>query len=375
MKLGIDLCSFQSVHGGGKDEVAYNLLRGFSKLGYAKNIVCYCHPELVDKIHEVDQEFQVFTVPSRKFKKLMLRYLASYLDGLAVKKYIVSDSVDAILFTNKTSPLMRFPIKTFVITHDVQLFRKLGINGQLKQKIYNSIDQRLIKLEFALRDEIISISDFDKAEISHFIPKIANKVKRIYNPIRFSEQINAENKKRYITALNIQWPHKNIKTLIKAYSIIAEQIQEDLILVGKKPDDYAELEQYIQELGIVNRVHFTGFVSDEQLQQIISQTRIYVNPSFYEGFGMTAVEMMGWGIPTIVAANTAQFEVTQGLCSYYKPTEDAVELSKIIINEIRSPIPEKALMETAERIKASYDYIVIAKQYWEYIEAKVSGNQ
>lgn len=55
---------------------------------------------------------------------------------------------------------------------------------------------------------------------------------------------------------------------------------------------------------MVDRVVFKGFVSDERLLEIIDQTRIYVNASYFEGFGMTTIEMIGRKVPTIVAEST-----------------------------------------------------------------------
>ena len=55
MRLLIDLSTFTKSHNGGKDQVAYNLLRGFSKLELTSNIICVAKEEMVGKIKKIDK--------------------------------------------------------------------------------------------------------------------------------------------------------------------------------------------------------------------------------------------------------------------------------------------------------------------------------
>jgi glycosyltransferase involved in cell wall biosynthesis len=85
----------------------------------------------------------------------------------------------------------------------------------------------------------------------------------------------------------------------------------------------------------------------------------------FEGFGMTAVEMMGRGIPTIVANSTAMPEVTQGMCRYYEPTLSEDALATEILAEIENPTSKEQLEVIADKIKSIYSYDNIASQYWD----------
>lgn len=364
MKLGMDMTNFKSAHGGGKDEVAYNLLRGFARLGCCKDIVCFCYPELEDTLRAISPELQIRTVPAKTYKRFVLRHWIRFRDGLDLRRQLKTCPVEALLFTNKESPQLRFPVKTFVITHDIQLFRGLGLKGHPKLQLLNLLDRLLIKREFRLRDRIICISDFDRSEVCRFIPGAAHKAVRIYDPICFRDPFGKEEPKRYITALNIQWVHKNIWTLIRAYARIADRVPWDLMLVGKKPSNWEAMARCAEEAGVGERVHFTGFVSRERLEQILAQTRLYVNTSRFEGFGMTAVEMIGWGIPTVVADNTAQREVTQGLCRYYSPTDDPEALAERLLDEVEHPTAREELDLAARRMRESYDYVTVSREYW-----------
>lgn len=375
MKFGIDLCEFTSIHAGGKDEQAYNILRGLRDLGYSDHIVCFCHQDIAPIVKEIDEKFEICVLPKWQLKG-PLKTISRIFRGLYQRKEVKKRNVDALLFTNKLTPVLRYPTKTAVLVNDMQIFEAGKIPGITTTKRYYIETTALIKLDFMLRDYIVEISDFDIDEIRRFAPWAVKKTHRIHCPIRFPEEKFERGEGRYITALNIQWEHKNVGTLIRAFAQIVGMISQSLILVGKKPENYEELMQYIREQGLEDRITFTGFVTDEELTSIMKQTRIYVNPSFYEGFGMTAVEMMGRGIPTIAAGVASIPEVTQHLCRYYSPADDAQALAQQIVEELENPATEGELQKIAEKMKNSYSYKIIAQQYYDFLKKIViSGNQ
>ena len=63
--VAIDMCTFSAKHGGGKDEVAYNLLRGFEQIGVSRQILCFCYTDLVPIIHKVNPNVGIHVVPFR----------------------------------------------------------------------------------------------------------------------------------------------------------------------------------------------------------------------------------------------------------------------------------------------------------------------
>ena len=196
-----------------------------------------------------------------------------------------------------------------------------------------------------------------------------SKITRIYNPIRFTQPPVDQNcRKEYITLLNIMYPHKNTVTALRAFRRIAEKTDLNLALVGREPAHVQQLKDYVARHGLEERVLFTGFVSDETLSEVIEKTRIYVNPSFFEGFGMTAVEMMGRGVPTIVADSTAMPEVTRGLCRYYGPADDADQLAAVILEELEHPTPPERLAEIAQEMRETYSYVKVANEYWDFFQ-------
>ena len=370
MKIIMDLSTFSANHCGGKDEVAYNLLRGLSESGHTSDIVCTCAPELRDIVLGIDDRYEVVEYEKRvHYGRLstVKNLLAEYRYGVWLNRVVREKKAGCLLYTNKLCSLKKLACRTALLPHDITpliLFRKAK-----KRKRSDYLHCALIHLCFLRNDRVIAISDYDRGEMLSFFPGLRNKIDRIYDPVRFPEKMRA-GEREYITAVNIQWEHKNVVTLVKAYAELSDRVKETLVLVGKKPRSEeigAELEQVIRSHGLEDRVVFTGFVDDDTMNEIRAKTRIYVNPSLFEGFGMTAVEMMGCGVPTIVARTTAQPETTMGLCRCYEPAEDHRALAAEILDELQNPTDEKKLAEISDCIRNAYDYVNISKRYWDYL--------
>lgn len=372
-KLAINMCYFNATHLGGKDETAFNLLRGFEKNGVSKEIICLCGKNMVPAIKRYAPNVQICVIPQVYFGGIKVkgmnranRIIRKYFERYWVERN--KDKIDAFLMPNKQTSPWKYDVPTIVIPHDIQVFEWGKMPGlKYTEKSYRT-GMSDIKRDFKNRDHIVAISDFDKAEMVKFMPWAESKIKRIYDPICFDKMGNKiAYGTEYITVLNIQWPHKNIETVIRAYALVANKIAQSLILIGKVPSDIKRLKKLVVELGIESRVKFTGFVSTQELNEIVGKTRIYINASYFEGFGMTAVEMMGRGIPTIVAKNTAQPEVTRGLCRYYEPTDDYNALADAILREMQNPTPQEKLQAIANEMRAHYSYEKIAQEYWDFI--------
>jgi glycosyltransferase involved in cell wall biosynthesis len=100
---------------------------------------------------------------------------------------------------------------------------------------------------------------------------------------------------------------KNIDRLLDAYGTLDEEIRRahQLVIVCKVlPEELAVLEGRLGALGIADRVHFTGFVPDEELRLLYGATDLFVFPSLYEGYGLPLAEALACGAP-VVASDTS----------------------------------------------------------------------
>ncbi len=133
---------------------------------------------------------------------------------------------------------------------------------------------------------------------------------------------------------------KGCDHLLRAFRRLAEKDREiSLVIVGGTDGRYpAEIVRLTKDLGLRDRVFFTGYVPDEHLPLFYNGAEIFIYPSTYEGFGLPVLEAMACGAPVITTSGTSIPEVS-GNAAYLVPAGDE-EALWAGIEELRSD-PER----------------------------------
>jgi len=245
------------------------------------------------------------------------------------------------------SPHYNIPIfykgKLLVSIMDVGHLALKGINYQISKRLYASFMFNRVKI---MASAIIFISEFSKYEFNRLVGKPNTPQFVTLLGVDKSWQVkysSKKNKNPYLLFVGNVKPHKNLRNLIDAFIKIKEKIPHDLFIVGKKEGfitpDSKLLDKAKKHL---DRIKFTGMVSNDLLKQIVGEADVFVFPSIYEGFGLPPLEAMAAGTP-VVASNAASIpEVCGDGALYFNPND---------INDISSKI---LLMINNEELKSSY---------------------
>jgi glycosyltransferase involved in cell wall biosynthesis len=138
---------------------------------------------------------------------------------------------------------------------------------------------------------------------------------------------------RFILNVGFIKPNKNLEGLIRAFARVRHRYGLDyqLGLVGRhRYRDYsAQLSLLVSELGIEQQVIFTGYVPDEDLPALYSAADLFVFPTFYEGFGLPALEAMACGTPVALSNVSALQEVGGEAALYFDPL-DTDQMAQVI---------------------------------------------
>lgn len=117
-------------------------------------------------------------------------------------------------------------------------------------------------------------------------------------------------------------PRKNHIGLIQAFARLVRacpQLKHNLVLAGK-PTWFADrIREAARDSGVADRIQFCGFVSDSDLLQLYNACDLFVFPSFYEGFGLPALEAMACGRAVVCSNTTALPEVVDGAAIVFDP--------------------------------------------------------
>ncbi|QOS11450.1 putative glycosyltransferase, type 1 [Haloferax gibbonsii] len=140
----------------------------------------------------------------------------------------------------------------------------------------------------------------------------------------------ADGSLRVVTVCNLE-PRKNVDGLLRGLARVRGDWE--LTVVGAAVDaDYADsLSDLAADSGIDDRVTFAGRLSDADLAATLRESHLFALPSHYEGFGIAAVEAMGFGLPALVSsAGGASELVTHRQDGFVVDPTDSAELTDAV---------------------------------------------
>lgn len=112
----------------------------------------------------------------------------------------------------------------------------------------------------------------------------------------------------YILSVGRLEPRKNHVSLLRAYARLQDATLP-LVIIGQLHFGFNEVFQVIQELGLESRVRILSDVKDEELPAFYRHAKLFVYPTWAEGFGMPPLEAMASGVPVISSDSTSIPEV------------------------------------------------------------------
>jgi glycosyltransferase involved in cell wall biosynthesis len=128
-------------------------------------------------------------------------------------------------------------------------------------------------------------------------------------------------------------------------------------------DDKGQLDRAIEEAGIAHDVLRLGYVRDEDVGALYRDALAFVFPSLFEGFGMPAVEALGFGLPVITTRCAALPETTLGFARYVKDPLDAEELADTLVRVASCPAENRPSAEQVAAIRDAYNPVAVASRY------------
>lgn len=126
-------------------------------------------------------------------------------------------------------------------------------------------------------------------------------------------------------------PYKNLIGLIEAFAALRKQyrLSVELHLVGPQDRRYPEALRRAASLGILDAVKPLGYLPDERLVSEYQHADLFVQPSWYEGFGLPVLEAFACGTPVICSNKGALPELAGDAALTVQP-QDIIGLTEAI---------------------------------------------
>lgn len=215
--------------------------------------------------------------------------------------------------------------------------------------------------------------------MEYFGKRLQKKSRVIYNPCppdiierpKWKDRINEI---AFVARFDIQQKRQDL--MVDAFAIVAKSHPEvKLAFYGKGEPDMTTIKEQVARLGLQDRVHFKGVVTD--VLNVIKNSKLFVLSSDYEGMPNALIEAMVAGLPVVstdCSPGGASELIENGVNGYITPCGDAESLARAINKML--DIPEKAdeMGAKAQEITQKLAAEKIFAQWNEYIDTYLKKN-
>ena len=169
-------------------------------------------------------------------------------------------------------------------------------------------------------------------------------------------------------------PRKDVRNLVRAVGLLAQytDLPVKLLLVGGdtvapdpvKTPEIGVLQSLAAELGITDRVIFTGKRQPDELHAYYSAGDVAVTTPWYEPFGLTPLEAMACGRPVIGSAvGGITFTIQDGVTGYLVPPQDPRALAERLYQTLTQPDLREAMGRAARfRVEREFTWATVAER-------------
>lgn len=300
----------------GNETYIRNLLHGFAALDHEAEFVTYVSRQPLPD--DIPARFVKHRVSVNPFRRL----------GLDIPRRLQQDRPN-LLHVQYTAPAF-CSTPVVVSVHDVSFlehpeyftaFRALQLRYTVRRTVkaaarvltVTEFSKRSIQAAYGLAEEKITV--------------LPNGVSADFRPIAREAARRSRIAARgiaapYILTVGDLQPRKNHLGLIRAFEqLIAAhpQLPHHLVVVGKETWHSSAVRAAARKSGVSARIHFTGFVPDEELRQLYGACDLFVYPSFYEGFGLPILEAMASGRAVACSNTSGMPEVADSAALLFDP--------------------------------------------------------
>ena len=221
---------------------------------------------------------------------------------------------DVSLFFTNTMPELRIRGKTIAMIYDLIPFR---IPELLLEDHYTkaSLADYCRQHKYVVRhaDKVVTISEYSRREISKEFGIEESEIPIVpcgVDAKRFASRVDGDSVEsevkakyglpdRFVLYLGTTATYKNVANLIRGYARMSDVIRRNVGLVVTNGND--NLERVAREEGVASHVKFLGYVHEADKPSLYRLASAYGFLSRIEGFGLTPLEAMAAGVPTLVS--------------------------------------------------------------------------
>jgi len=352
---------------------------GLSKIGHQVEIFTSvvdedkCFPDYIKKFQIRTFLPQIrFLVENHESTLILLSCVLSPFFAFRFRKF------DVILAANQPSlwisfwvkKLFRVPYISYLaqptrILHPRNIDKKTGL--KFAKKTLNSLSTRLLErfkpfIKWADQTSVHNSNQvLCNGEYVKSILEKTYKIQAVSCPAGVDSRfkigyVGIKYKKPYLLMTNRHYGQKRFEYGIFALSYILHKHPEFELLVSGEETDYTDLlKALINQLGLMEKVKFLGYVSEKELSALYRKASIYLYTAPEEDFGMGIIEAMAAGTPVVAWNNAGPAGIIDNgrsglLANPFDATDYSHQVERLIANKnLYRKISQNAVKEVKTR--------------------------
>lgn len=213
------------------------------------------------------------------------------------------------------------PVVTFSINESDAI---TAVSDNLKDETYRHFD---IEKEIIVIPNFVDTDRFQHSNKEHFKKMLAPNGERILAHVSNFRKV------------------KRVEDVVTMFEKVHKQLPSKLLMIGDGPERQ-NIEEYCRTLNICSDIRFLG--KQDQVDEILSITDLFVLPSQYESFGLSALEAMACGVPVISTNAGGLPEINvQGVTGYMSEVGDTDDMAKHAVEVLKDEDKLKQFKENA----------------------------
>lgn len=273
-------------------------------------------------------------------------------------------------------------VPTVMVTHDIAHLHFPDEIPPLVKRFYDYFVPRYLQHA----KQIITVSEYTKQDILKQYPVDERKIEVAYNGCReYFRPLNEREKtavraqfsdgKAYFFYIGAIHPRKNVPRLIEAFDQFKKERSSDLklLLGGRFRWQTGAVKSAWEAAEHQEDIVFLGYLSEENLAQLMGAALALTYVSLFEGFGVPLLEAMHCEIPVITSKRTSMPEVI-GKAGLLVDPNATSEMTQAMHNIVENKGLRASLIQAAKQQKLRFRWDNTAKQIYERLIRTASGS-
>ena len=331
--------------------------------------------------HAVDPATEPASPQNLNFIQVEARGLNRHWWTLGLASHLRRNPVALFHGTNYDVPL-RSGCPTVLTIHDLSSYlhaetqtNRVARRARYRLPIMSRLATIIVTPSHAVRNEVCELLRVnpDKVVVVPDAPRTC------FRPLMPSQSVETRRRLQieddFLLFVGTIEPRKNLNRLVQAFERVLSttNLAPQLVIAGTPGWLTDELFSYVAQSQAVNRIRWTGYLTDEDLCALYSSCRLFIYPSLYEGFGLPPLEAMACGAPVITSRIPSIMEVVGDSARLVDPTS-VEDLAQSMISLCNDSDEVKKLSCAGLKKAGEFSWERTARQTYNVYQTALSGN-